>query len=80
MNGKETYERILFIKEYANRELEEVQTALEKENGYFADVEMYELALLKAREAIGLAEKYYIETINKREQIIKLLNTEEVTE
>lgn len=59
-------DHINYLKMKANKELEEVWQAFEKEEPYYADVEMYELALLKWRESAMLAERYFSESLKNR--------------
>ena len=64
--------QIIKLKKSIQNDLDELWSYFEKDEPYYADVEMYENALTRASTSIDLANKYYAENKKLEEEIARL--------
>ena len=73
MNIENEMKRLNELKLEIDNDLDEIYSAFEKEELYFADVEMYENALLKANKLSSMAVRYMDEVIILRKKLVGIL-------
>lgn len=72
MTPDERQLQIIKLKKSIQNDLDELWECFEKDEPYYADVEMYENALTSASTSIDLANKYYGENKKLKEEIARL--------
>ena len=77
MNIENEMKRLNELKLQIDNDLDEIYSAFENEELYFADVEMYENALLKANELRSMAARYMDEVIILRKKLVDVLEERE---
>lgn len=64
--------QIIKLKKSIQNDLDELWDFFKKDEPYYADVEMYENALTRASTSIDLANKYYNQNKELKEEIARL--------